>query len=274
MSDIETPPGGEAAAAGTIERPDYIPEKFWDGEGGKPRVDELAKSYVALESAMGRRIQEVSADTRRIIAQALPDEVRGAWADELKGQLVADPEFLTPLEEAWRAKHLPKAPEAYEVPAREDGTTYDPEHPLYTAAVNAAKKYGLPQEALAEIMDLTYQARAEYEIPPDVSEWKLAIPDIDSRAKAVYNKLLGASPDHADALINQVRDPNAFLALEAIVKAGTPKSLALEPAAHEPEVTQEKLDEMMRDPKYWRERDPAFINRVSAGFNRLYGDTL
>ena len=29
---------------------------------------------------------------------------------------------------------------------------------------------------------------------------------------------------------------------------------------------------MMRDPRYWRQRDPEFIARVTAGFKRLYAD--
>ena len=29
--------------------------------------------------------------------------------------------------------------------------------------------------------------------------------------------------------------------------------------------------EMMRDPRYWRERDPDFVARVTDGFRRLYG---
>jgi hypothetical protein len=27
---------------------------------------------------------------------------------------------------------------------------------------------------------------------------------------------------------------------------------------------------MMRDPRYWRERDPSFIAQVTEGFQRLY----
>lgn len=34
-------------------RPDYIPEKFWDGAKGQPKVDELAKAYVNLEKHLG-----------------------------------------------------------------------------------------------------------------------------------------------------------------------------------------------------------------------------
>lgn len=278
MSETETPPAAvEGAGAGTtVERPDYVPEKFWDNTAGQARVDELAKSYVALESAMGRRIQEVSADTRRIIAQALPDEVRGAWADELKGQLVADPEFLTPLEEAWRAKHLPKAPEAYEVPARGDGVELDPEHPLVAGAIEMAKKHGLPQEAFVDVVNLAIAARdGEPPVPPE--QWKAVIPDIEQRAKAALNRLLAVAPDNAMTLMEQIRNPEAFLILEAVIKSGQPKALALEPAHHEGEPTKEKLQQMMRDPRYDSrslEFDPSYHDMVTRGFNRLYNDHL
>jgi hypothetical protein len=273
MADEIQGGGGEAAAE--VAKPDVIPDKFWDAEAKAPRVEDLAKSYTALESAMGRRIQEVSPETRRAIAEAMPDAVRGDWEQALRGRLIEDPEFLAPLEEQWRGKNLPQAPEAYDVPTREDDRTYDAEHPIYTAAAELAKKHGLSQEAFAEIMDLNFQARADYETPPDIEQWKAAIPDIEQRSKAVYNRLLSASPDHAKTLIDQVRDPNAFLALEAVVKAGNPKALALQPGHGAEPVTQAKLDEMMRDPRYWREKDRDYIASVTKGFNQLYpGDTL
>lgn len=33
---------------------------------------------------------------------------------------------------------------------------------------------------------------------------------------------------------------------------------------------EEQLREMMRDPRYWRDRDPQLIDQVSRGFQRLY----
>jgi hypothetical protein len=33
---------------------------------------------------------------------------------------------------------------------------------------------------------------------------------------------------------------------------------------------EKELGKMMRDPKYWRDRDPAFIAKVSEGFQQLY----
>jgi hypothetical protein len=31
------------------------------------------------------------------------------------------------------------------------------------------------------------------------------------------------------------------------------------------------LQAMMRDPRYWRRRDPAFVAQVTEGFKKIYG---
>ena len=48
------PPQGEAAPAGSKERPDYVKEQFWDAERGEIKVEELAKSYGSLEHLLGK----------------------------------------------------------------------------------------------------------------------------------------------------------------------------------------------------------------------------
>ncbi len=41
-------------------------------------------------------------------------------------------------------------------------------------------------------------------------------------------------------------------------------------ASHTP--SEESLKQMMRDPRYWRDPDPSFVDRVREGFRRLYPD--
>jgi hypothetical protein len=36
--------------------------------------------------------------------------------------------------------------------------------------------------------------------------------------------------------------------------------------------TEAELKSMMRDPRYWRDQDPAYVARIREGFRRLYGD--
>jgi len=42
-------------------------------------------------------------------------------------------------------------------------------------------------------------------------------------------------------------------------------------AAGQPE-SEAGLRALMRDPKYWRDHDPAIVERVKQGFQRLYPD--
>ena len=37
-------------------------------------------------------------------------------------------------------------------------------------------------------------------------------------------------------------------------------------------VTEQKLKDMMKDPKYWRDGDKDFIKKINDGFKFLYGD--
>ena len=62
------------------------------------------------------------------------------------------------------------------------------------------------------------------------------------------------------------------LALHQMMRASEPELLG-GGAVPSTEPTEEVLIEMMRDPRYWRQRDPEFIARVTAGFKRLYADS-
>ena len=50
--------------------------------------------------------------------------------------------------------------------------------------------------------------------------------------------------------------------------AGVALATAAVPAAE----SEGELRAMMRDPRYWRARDPQFIQRVTDGFRRLVGN--
>ena len=77
MTDTELPSvplaaPAPAAAAAAPERPAFIPEKFWDGASGRVRLEELAKSYGALERRMSR-----TAAGHAAVATAAPAESAG-----------------------------------------------------------------------------------------------------------------------------------------------------------------------------------------------------
>lgn len=61
-------------------------------------------------------------------------------------------------------------------------------------------------------------------------------------------------------LLNVLRVQNGEEPIPSNMNNSTPKG----------EQTQDDLNSMMRDPKYWRDKDPAFIKKVTEGFQKLY----
>jgi hypothetical protein len=59
------------------------------------------------------------------------------------------------------------------------------------------------------------------------------------------------------------------LALHQMMRASEPELLAGGESASV-EIDEGTLNEMVRDPRYWRQRDPDFIARVTAGFKKLF----
>lgn len=73
-------------------------------------------------------------------------------------------------------------------------------------------------------------------------------------------------PESRDALGGSVE---GVLTMHRMMQSGEPSLLGRDGAAP-PALTEDKLKQMMQDPRYWRDKDPAFVRQVEAGFQRLY----
>ncbi len=72
-----------------------------------------------------------------------------------------------------------------------------------------------------------------------------------------------------DVLENLSSSYEGVLALYRMMKSDEP---GLRKEAAKPSALDEKdLQSMMRNPKYWRDRDPAFVAKVTDGFKSMYG---
>ena len=60
-----------------------------------------------------------------------------------------------------------------------------------------------------------------------------------------------------------------MLALHQMMRASEPELLA-GGEAPPVEIDEATLTDMVRDPRYWRQRDPDFVARVTAGFKKLF----
>lgn len=120
-------------APSTVTRPDYIPEKFWDAQKGEPKVDQLGASYLQLEKAFGAKSQA----PKKPAADASPEDQAKYYADLRK------------------FTGAPEKPEDYGIKAPDNlpaGVEWNAE--LAGKAAGIAHKYGVPPEALHELINL------------------------------------------------------------------------------------------------------------------------
>ena len=68
----------------TANRPEDVPEKFWDSEAGQLRVDALLKSYRELERRLSQRFAPPGCRSKRGGGSALPPRPgHSRWAPRL-----------------------------------------------------------------------------------------------------------------------------------------------------------------------------------------------
>ena len=131
-SETQTTPETATLPSGE-QRPEWLPEKFWNKDAGKPEFDKLAISYTNLEKlAMGKK----SAPTKPG-SDATPEQVQQYYAELRK------------------ITGAPEKPEDYGLKAPEklpEGVEWNAE--LAGKAATIAHKYGVPPEALQELITL------------------------------------------------------------------------------------------------------------------------
>jgi hypothetical protein len=121
------------SAPSTNQRPDFIPEKFWDAQKGEPKIDQLAISYANLEKAFSSKSQA----PKKPSSDASPEDQAKYFA-ELR-----------------RFTGAPEKPEDYGLKAPDklpEGVEWNAE--LATKAASIAHKYSVPPEALQELIAL------------------------------------------------------------------------------------------------------------------------
>ena len=73
-------------------------------------------------------------------------------------------------------------------------------------------------------------------------------------------------------LDNLAASYEGVLALERMMKGEEPNLMSQDVKSSDG-MEDKELQSMMRDPKYWRDRDPAFVAKVTEGFKNLYGNS-
>ena len=234
----DTPPTPPADAKA---RPADVPEKFWDAEAGALRVDALLKSYRELE--------------RRLSQRAAPP-AEGAGPDDLL-------RFR-------QAMGIPETPCAYSISEPHELCRADDEvnkrlHGAHFSNAQAQLVYDLAAERL---VPLIAEAAAQFEA--DRQRERLCSHfGGEDRFRQVAGQLSAWGRAKLPAPVFEALSSTCegVLALEQMMRKEEPGlSRDSAPPARESEA---ELRAMMRDPRYWRSREPEFVRRVTEGFRRL-----
>ncbi|MBE9607676.1 hypothetical protein IAI18_22620 [Acetobacteraceae bacterium H6797] len=237
---LETAPAAPGAG-----RPADVPEKFWDAEQGTVRVDALLKSYLSLEKRLSERAGPPGAD-------ASPDE----------------------LQRFRRAMGVPDSPEGYSIEAKHElcGPDHDVNCRLHEAGFTPAQAQLVYDMAAERLMPLIAEAASHYEAQRQGEKlaahfgghdrFRVLAPQIANWGKA------NLPPGVYEALCTTCE---GVMAMHGMMSNGEPALMSKGGQADGP-MDEQALRQMMRDPRYWRAREPEFVKRVTEGFRRLVGN--
>lgn len=238
-----------AAILPAVERPAYIPQKFWDADAGTVRVEALAKSYGELERKLGARRE--------------PDHGAVPHASTQPDESSAEP---TP------EPTSPATPAAYQIEARHPMVTQDLEidarlREAGFSAPQAQLVYDLAAEKLVPLVD---EVLGEIETQRQLDRLEQHFGGREAwRQTAAQMKSWAAAHLPSEVAAALASNFDGIVALHQMMQASEPELLGGgEELASE--ITEDALAEMMRDPRYWRKRDSDFVARVTAGFRKLY----
>lgn len=221
----------ENAAQDVAQKPDGLPDKFWDAENNVVRIDAMVKSYAELE----KKLSGGNALSLFNIPENASD-YQVAVKDEL-----FEPDME--LNERLHAK----------------GFTAEQVQEVYDLAVD---------KMIPMIMEMASEFQADREIERLIKyfggedQWREA-----SRQMLQY----GQRHFPPQVLEGMSSSYEGIMALYKMMQSEEP--MAINGHGKSMSLNAEKdLQSMMNNPKYWRDKDPAFIAKVTDGFKNLYAE--
>lgn len=220
------------------------PDKFRDPETGEIRIDAVIESYKALEkklSGMMPKPEGAEGRARVMKMMGCPD-----CADDYKIEL--GHELFTVDPEVNRRLHA-------------QGLTNEQVQEVYNLAA---------EKLVPAIFELAQEYQAEREVERLIAAFGGA-----ERWAEVSRQLLafGQKNMPRDVLESLSSSFEGVMALYRMMKGGQGDTPLADAGAGDAGGADEgALRGMMRDPRYWRERDPSYVAQVTEGFRRVYGE--
>lgn len=222
---------------------DAVPEKFRDPQTGAIRVDLLVKSYRALEQKLAGMV-------------ALPGD---------------DADDDTRLR-FHRAMGVPDSPDGYEITLADPALSTDAEvnRRLHDAGFTPAQAQLVYDLACDHVVPQLHRMAGEYRVR---GERERLLQRYGGEARfAETARALEAwgqrnLPESVFAALASSYE--GIVALESMMQNGDP-ALTRGNTGADAALSEDQLVGMMRDPRYWKKRDPEFLAKVTDGFRRLY----
>jgi hypothetical protein len=231
----------EGAAPRKAERPADVPEKFWDEAAGAIRVEALLKSYRELEKRLSQRLAPPGEDA--------PEEERIRFR---------------------RALGVPDGPEGYRIEPKHELCCADAEvnRRLHEAGFTEAQAQLVYDLAAERLLPLIAEAASQFEAERQLERLREHFGG-EERFRRIAAQITAWGRANLPAPVMEALSTTAegVIALHRMMEGKEP---GLARRAEEPAPADEaELRAMMRDPRYWRTREPEFVRRVTDGFRRL-----
>lgn len=225
--------------AASFKKPVNLPDKFWDAKNQQIRVDALLSSYLALEKRLSNSVPvpQTPDDKKRI------QKLMGV-PDKAEDYVVTVPNDLFDVDPELNARLLGK------------GFTQEQVQEVYDLAA---------EKLVPLIIEMAADFQADHEIERLVAHFGGADKwnEIARQLSAFAQKNLPG-----DVVQGLSCSYEGIMALYRMMKADQPAlKTRQDTASGSGEVD---LYSMMKSPKYWRDKDPAYVAKVTAGFERLY----
>ncbi|CAO3448578.1 capsid assembly protein [Azospirillum largimobile] len=244
-----------AAPAADAVPPLPIPEKFRDPKTGALRVEALLKSYLELE---------------RRLSQSQPQPAGSAVVPPDPASF--DPASIDPAQ-LRRLLGAPESAEGYCIACDHGLFQPDPEISgrLFEAGYTPAQAQLLYDLAAERMVPLIQTVAAEFQAEREV-ERLVARFGGEERWREVSRQLLAwAGKTLPPAAVQGLATSyEGVMALYSMMTGSEPSALSMAGPRSGGGDGEAELRTLMRDPRYWRDRDPALIARVTEGFQRLY----
>jgi len=232
--------GVETAVEQSV-KPDGLPDKFWNSENGTIRMEALVKSYLNLEKKMSGSIPEPTDDETRA-------------------------RFL-------KAAGVPSTPEGYEISIKDDLFEPDTElhKRLHAKGFNSEQVQEVYDLAVEQMVPMILDMAAEFQAEREIARLIEHFGSEDKWREASRQMLMfGQKNLPAPVLEGLSSSFEGIMALNQMMGNADPAMMENKNVGG---IDGGKdLESMMRDPKYWKDKDPAFVAKVTEGFQNMYGE--